>query len=705
MNENFREYLVNGFSVRVAVAWDSPEFLQILQKISPENLQGVSILQDGRHRVYRAKMPHKNKIRDVVVKTYGKQSFLRCYLSAKSGKSSKATRAFETATHLRQKGIDTPEPIAVVERKKGFRLLESHFICEYVPALSDLRKELNLQLCKIRDCESLMELLVPVAKAIRKFHDSGVIHRDLGNQNIGLQKKSDGSWSVYFIDLDRSRIFSKLTDEQRGRDLSRLEIPSGIFNEFLCVYGAIKACRAAEKKARTLFNIHSFLRPFRHPLREAKLRKIDGQNLFFNFSNQRNFRRNIWIWDERSAQAIPAFNSKDRRALRPVGNVTSAVFQWLLHGFAIRRTFCKISGNTFSAPCTFDKAIGMSLEADPKTWDAQIKWLNELQGSNYLPILIRIYHHKGKNHRTWAIEKAAELHAYGNTVAFALVQDREAVLRPQSWENMLEHVITETHHFADFYEIGHVSNRGKWGIWGFREYRTLLQPALALKEKFPKIRLSAPACIDFDLHSLPAILGKIPTKRLDYLSQHLYVDRRGAPENEQNRFDLADKCALHRAFARVYKFKEERIIISEVNWPLLKTGPWSPVGLLFPNAGPWESPPSVSEDDYAKFMCRYLLLAIASGHVARVYWWRLAARGYGLIDDTGTLGDWRARPAFYALQKLLALLTGTRFERKIPGLPEGVYALEFSRADGSRFMLRWDADSLPEQREIPTETN
>jgi hypothetical protein len=93
-------------------------------------------------------------------------------------------------------------------------------------------------------------------------------------------------------------------------------------------------------------------------------------------------------------------------------------------------------------------------------------------------------------------------------------------------------------------------------------------------------------------------------------------------------------------------------------------------------------------------MLRYLLLTIASGHVSRVYWWRLAARGFGLVDDTDPAA-WRARPAFFALQTLLPQLTGAVFARK-PASPDGHFALEFTRPDGRPLTVRWKPDTLPE---------
>ena len=692
MKAKIRSYETEGFCIRVLSEWDFPDFTGCLTRLANlEKFAQAKILQNGRHQVIRANMPCNAIPRELVVKRYGRQAAWRDFI-AKRGKGSKASRAFETAVLLREKGVSTPCPVAIVERWSGNRLEESYFICEFIPALSDFREELKIVLQQTRDCEALMALIEQVAVDVRKFHDAGVIHRDLGNQNIGLQKQADGSWKSFFIDLNRAQIFPKLSEKQRGKDLARLDIPSAIFSEFLAIYRASPECRKHEKRERMLFGLHSKIRPLRHPFREYR---IHGR-LFPSAAAIKSARRNLWIWDERSAQAIPAFTSKERRGLRPAGNILSSLYEWLKHGFSVRKAYREINALSFSEPLSIPDSVGMALDPNPATWSTQIKWLNELQGELRLPILLRIYHHKGDEHWKWTIERGRELHAGGHPVAFALVQDRNAVLRPKSWEKMTDTVITQTQDFSDFYEIGHVTNRGKWGIWDFREYPALLAPALKQKKTFPHITLSGPACIDFDLHSLPSLLGKIRQGDLDCLSQHLYVDRRGAPENKQGKFDTVDKCALHRAFARVYGLKQEKIIISEVNWPVVGTGHWSPVGSPYTINGPWATPPSATEEDYAKFMCRYFLLAIASGHVSRVYWWRLAARGYGIIDDTGTPKQWRPRPAFFALKKLLSQLADSRFEQRLTNLPAGTYALEFSRADGSRFVLRWTLDSFPE---------
>src|SRR5690625_7287761 len=69
------------------------------------------------------------------------------------------------------------------------------------------------------------------------MHDAGFAHRDMGNQNILMPKNPDGTWAKpQFIDLNRSRVYSKVTDQQRAFDISRLMLPGEHLKFFLFMY-------------------------------------------------------------------------------------------------------------------------------------------------------------------------------------------------------------------------------------------------------------------------------------------------------------------------------------------------------------------------------------------------------------------------------------------------------------------------------------
>lgn len=163
----------------------------------------VRVLQEGRHRTVRLPLGPADAPLDAVVKAFGRQSPLMDRF-ARAGRGTKAMRTCMAAVHLAEHGIDTPPPIACLERWEGSRLVESYFLSRHVDGMTDFRDEL-IRLFRTRaECACFMELLDRVAQAVRRLHDAGFQHRDLGNQNILLGPGATmAERRVYFIDLNR----------------------------------------------------------------------------------------------------------------------------------------------------------------------------------------------------------------------------------------------------------------------------------------------------------------------------------------------------------------------------------------------------------------------------------------------------------------------------------------------------------------------
>ena len=131
---------------------------------------------------------------------------------------------------------------------------------------------------------------------------------------------------------------------------------------------------------------------------------------------------------------------------------------------------------------------------------------------------------------------------------------------------------------------------------------------------------------------------------------------------------------------------DDRVIVSEVNWPLEGTGIWSPVTATYIGSDAPEHPLSVSEFDYGIYMLRYLVISICSGFVDKVYWWRLVAHGFGLVDERAE-GGWRERIAFKMLCVFLEQLGSSTFVEKFE-MEDDVYALRFERGD-EKIIMMW----------------
>jgi hypothetical protein len=242
-------------------------------------------------------------------------------------------------------------------------------------------------------------------------------------------------------------------------------------------------------------------------------------------------------------------------------------------------------------------------------------------------------------------------------VSLGIVQSRKSVMDPAGWNAFLEEVFAALHDRVRFVEIGHAINRVKWGVWTFAEAVRLYESVSSLRARYPAVKILGPAVNDFEFHYFPPLLARLRGV-FDGLSSHLYVDRRGEPENPQGPFSLLEKCAIGRAIAG--RFDVPGFYVTETNWPLTGPGEYSPVQGHVSYSGQAESRLAVDEQTYAAYMVRYLLIALCSGFCERVWWWNLAARGFGLVDDRN---GWRKRPGWHALAFFHRMVGAAVFER------------------------------------------
>ena len=251
----------------------------------------------------------------------------------------------------------------------------------------------------------------------------------------------------------------------------------------------------------------------------------------------------------------------------------------------------------------------------------------------------------------WERARLAELERFvtavaelsGNPVVIAVLQDRASVVERRRWRADLSNLFRVLGPLVEAFQLPQAPNRTKWGCYHLGDALDLLEDAERVRQRFPGVRLAGPALIDFEPAPLMRLLLNRRRFTLDVATALLYVDRRGAPENAQyGVFDLANKirftAAAFRASPRTARAAP--LWLTELNWPLLGCDYWTPTS----------DDECVDEATAAEYLTRSYRRAWATGLVDRVYWWQLAAPGYGLVDSREGL---RPRPAFSALQHLL----------------------------------------------------
>lgn len=234
------------------------------------------VLQAGRHITRRLRVGTTGASYDLVVKTFGRQSIIKDAFDRLFG--SKALRTFLAASFMRDRGIGTVPPIACLEEWRGPRLVSSHFVSLHIGPSICFTDRLSEVWSECGDGTAFTPLLALVADAVRKLHDAGCAHGDLGNQNIELLRGDvPGTFSgVAFLDLNRARFGKPLSIAARACDLARISLPVGLYDDFFRLYWSGSephGFRRAYRLYRFLFSLHGLTRPFRHPLREMRYRQ------------------------------------------------------------------------------------------------------------------------------------------------------------------------------------------------------------------------------------------------------------------------------------------------------------------------------------------------------------------------------------------------------------------------------------------------
>ena len=225
-----------------------------------------------------------------------------------------------------------------------------------------------------------------------------------------------------------------------------------------------------------------------------------------------------------------------------------------------------------------------------------------------------------------------------------ILQSRDSTTNIEEWTAQVKHIIEATQQFTNKYWIGNAVNRTKWGCRHSGEALELQEAVESLRKEFPNLFLLGSSIIDFEPLLTWRSVWNFSKFKIDAVAALMYVNRRHSPYGTQyGIFDLHNKLRLTKAMTRLSNRSANKLWITETNWPLLNTKPYTP------NSG--NPTRTVDEQTQAEYLKLYYQIAYQSGWVERVYWWSLINPGYGLVDHRS--GELRKMPSFYAFKDLL----------------------------------------------------
>ena len=641
-------------------------------------MASVETIHWGRNYIYAAEMRTPAGGVPVVVKQFKNQGLKRRF--ERRFRGSKAERSWRVAKELVRVGLATPEPMlwAEADRPEG----PSFYIARYLEDAVEVRQFFR-RLNEDPRAPEFPEVdgetfLGRLGRLARKINDAGILYRDLSMGNI-LAVQADGDLDLYLVDFNRARIGREPGVLRRTRDICRLPVLRREHRAaFLEGYWGTVPSRFSFRWWFYALSVDAYI--LKHAVKKRmkflrlKRRHAHGgsHHPHIPAASDGASSRDKAVWDYLSDQPHQHASRGEKFAIRLADSPAHLRDFGIVAASAakVRRRYRELKKARYEHPKTFD-GVGLAVRPWPQDPD---RHLSEIEALGVGSILLRL-HPWDSDHGDE--ERLAEaLVGQGHELSFAIPQNRDLVRDRGRWRAAVEELAERFSPMGRYFQIGQAINRSKWGIWTFSEYVDLYLEASEILRRREGVEVLGPSVIDFEFQAILALVNRdTPGLHFDIVSNLLYVDRRGAPENRQMGLDTVDKVTLLRAIAEIGRNCSERCWITEVNWPLWE-GPHSPAGKTV----------SVGEEEQADYLVRYYLLALGTGLVERVFWWRLIARGYGLISPASD-DSLRRRPSWDALRTLIDQVEGATFMGPLPA-PDGVFLYSFS-SNGGGLVVGW----------------
>ncbi|HVS15263.1 MAG TPA: lipopolysaccharide kinase InaA family protein [Thermoanaerobaculia bacterium] len=662
----------------------------------------VRSLHWGRNYLYATTWPTAAGPIEVVVKQFRHHGWKERWRRRRRG--TKALRSWRAARSLLALGFSTPEPVLYAEslEPRG----PAFYVCRYLPDRLEVRyplRALNAGSAAADlgglDGDALVRALGLLA---RRLHESRVWFRDYTSGNVLLDPEDAALVRMTLVDLNRARFGKRLTLNERMRDLARMPLHRPALRRALldsywspALAGARSPSRPRRRLADLLYAISHW--GFRVSNRgkqgvRTRLRRLQdlllprrAAHAHIPAAERGASSRDKIVWDALSDQPHQHASKLEKVRVR-VADSPAHLRSLAIATRALRRGRRRqreIMAGLYREPVTFGGlGVGVRPAGSPSS-EGWARLLAALDDLGVRCVLLRV--HPWDDDHDAEVALAEGLAARGLELTVALPQNRELVRDPARWGAAIAAIAERLAPHARHYQVGQAINRSKWGVWRPSEYVELFCIAAEeIRARRPDAELLGPAVIDFEPHATAAMLDvEAEGLRFDALASLLYVDRRGAPENEQMGFDAVGKAALLKALAETSRnCPSGRSWITEVNWPL-REGPHSPAGRDV----------AVGEEEQASYLVRYAVAIGAAALAERIFWWQLAAKGYGLIDPLSESpergGVWRRRPSFAAFATLQRLLDGAQSLGPVGITAEGERMYRFGDRAAREILVGW----------------
>lgn len=163
-------------------------------------------------------------------------------------KSAKGEKAYFKPLELRERGFESPEPIAYVKFAKGMTQSTTYFVCLHCNYRYNMNDVMNFS------SPEREEAICAFAQFVAKLHSCGFMHQDFSSENI-LFDKPDERYHFSLIDTNSMLIGRPISIERGCANLAKLNGNDEFFNLLAECYAAarnekVEKCKQYIEKAR-----------------------------------------------------------------------------------------------------------------------------------------------------------------------------------------------------------------------------------------------------------------------------------------------------------------------------------------------------------------------------------------------------------------------------------------------------------------------
>ena len=185
--------------------------------------------------VFLEEIPFSGVSKKVIVKYNFRRGFFD--MLKKTFLGTRSRKAWIAANALIVRGIPTPQPIALIEKKSFGFTRDNFLITEYIDdslRVNDyVSKYFNSNLNPptpfnkggmggLRGIKRKKLFIEELARLVRLFHDTEIYHCDLCGVNILVKEGQQENWEMFIIDLDSVSLWKRLTLRRRLENFSQI---------------------------------------------------------------------------------------------------------------------------------------------------------------------------------------------------------------------------------------------------------------------------------------------------------------------------------------------------------------------------------------------------------------------------------------------------------------------------------------------------